>query len=399
MTALGIRSDPSPELRTSAFYFTQFMSVGVANAFAGIWMSSLGFAAERIGVINAVPIFTMLVIQLLIGRIADRASDWRQTIVVCSLASAVAPIGLFFVRDFWGVLLFWSLSRIAQMATVPVADAATMRMCRRRGSEYATVRAWGSLGYLLTAFAMGFVVMWGGTATFVPLFAGTSLMRGIASLGLPRFRTPEVAAGPSASASRMRDLMRPWFLLPLIGYAMIFATNLVLDGFMGLLFMRQGIAAEMVGALIALGTLSETVLFFAFRRLALPVSARGLILFAGIVSAFRWTAMAFSPPLEALFALQLLHAITYGLGFLGCINFIANWTRDNIAAQAQGLFTVLNNAMAVLALSGFGWLVGMFETRAYLGTAAMAAIGAGLIFVSRRFPQPDEPIRPDGGDG
>jgi PPP family 3-phenylpropionic acid transporter len=148
MTSTDPAPHVSPELRTTAFYFVQFMSGGAATVFAGIWFSGKGLSPEQIGVINAVPVLFMLVLNFAVGRIADRADDWRQVIVIGALASGVFPFGLFFVNDFWGILLFWSLAAMAQMAIVPVADAAALRITRRRGTDFGAIRAWGTIGYL-----------------------------------------------------------------------------------------------------------------------------------------------------------------------------------------------------------------------------------------------------------
>lgn len=130
----------SPERRTTVFYFTMFMYGGAMNVYASIWLAGRGLSAEQIGWINAVPIFIMLVLNLVVGRIADRAPDWRQVIVVAALAAAVFPLGLFFVTGFWGILLFWTLAAVAQMAIAPVLDAAAMRLTARRGSSFGAMR-------------------------------------------------------------------------------------------------------------------------------------------------------------------------------------------------------------------------------------------------------------------
>ncbi len=141
----------SPELRAGAFYFTMFMSSGVVTAYAGIWFVDRGLSAAQIGIINALPIFIMLVLNFVVGRIADRASDWRQVIVIGAILGAVFPFGLFFVDDFWGILLVWTLAAIPIASIGPVLDAATMRMTRRNGTNYGAVRAGGTVGYMVIA--------------------------------------------------------------------------------------------------------------------------------------------------------------------------------------------------------------------------------------------------------
>jgi PPP family 3-phenylpropionic acid transporter len=103
--------------------------------------------------------------------------------------------------------------------------------------------------------------------------------------------------------------------------------------------------------------------------------------------------MAFSPPVWVLVLLQLTHSVTFALGYLGCVHFIANWTSEDIAAETQSLFTVLQQVMAVVALIGFGWLVSLFGAHAYLFAALAAALGALCIWLSLKLKQPKEDAR------
>jgi PPP family 3-phenylpropionic acid transporter len=112
------------------------------------------------------------------------------------------------------------------------------------------------------------------------------------------------------------------------------------------------------------------------------------VLFAALVTVLRWIVMAFSPPIAVLVVLQMTHGICYALGFLGCMHFIANWTSEDIAAEAQGYFTTLQQAMAVLAITVFGWLVAQMGPSAFIVAAGFALAGAGCIWLSLRLQQP-----------
>ncbi len=389
MTAAAAGPRLSPELRATAFYFTFFMSNAAAAVYAGIWLRDEGMSPEQIGIINAVPVLAMLVLNPLVGRLADRAGDWRQVIAVGAVAAGVIPFGLFFVNGFWGILAVWALAVIPVFAVGPVVDAATIRMTRRNGTDYGTIRAWGSVGYTAVIFVTGYLTAWFGGSVFLPLFVGLAVLRGALALGLPRFRAPghrqDTGRPP---AGRLLQVMRPWFLLPLVGWAMVFGTHMVLNAFAALLWMEQGIGADVIGLLIAAGALAESVMMFGFGRLARRFSARGLILFSSVVAAARWAAMGLSPGVELLFGLQLLHAITFAMGFMGCVHFIANWTSEDIAAEAQSFFQVLQQGMSVITLAGFGWLVALMGAQAYLVAALFAACGGGLVWLSLRLQQP-----------
>lgn len=379
-------SGVAPETRSSIFYLTLFAPSASGAVLAGLWFHDRGLTTEQIGLISAVPLFAMLVLNLLVGRVADRAPDWKRSIVVAAALSALFGAGLGLGQGFWSILLIWSATVIAHSSIVPVIDAAATRLASRRGSDFASMRGWGTVGYLVVLVATGYVGLWTGPAAFLPLFVGLSVLRMVLALQLPRFRGDGAATG---GATRLRHVMKPWFLLPLAGYAVIYGTHTVINAFMGLMWQGQGMGPEVTGLLIAVGALSETVMFFAFRRIAPHFRSRTLILVSALVTVVRWMAMALSPTLPWLFVLQSLHGLSYAVGFLACVGFITRWTSDEIAAEAQSFFVMLQQAMAVISLYGFGWLMGHFGAGAWWGAAGFAALGTLAIWRSWRWPQPD----------
>jgi PPP family 3-phenylpropionic acid transporter len=394
MNPLGKALGISPELRAGIFHFTVFGSTGVASVYFGIWLSNRGISPNEIGIINAVPVLVLLCINLLVGRLADKAGDWRQVIIILALIAGAVPVALFLVNGFWGILLVWTLCVVPAYSLVPVVDAATLRMTRRRGSDFGIVRAWGTVGYMVTSALAGPVIAVFGEAAFVPLFVTWSLLRAVLALQLPRFRASADEAPPIAvavpGARQLREILKPWFVLPLVGLGMHYSVHGVLSAFGALIWMQQGISEALIGPLIAVMAAAEALMMFVWTKLGWKLSARHMIIFAALVAAFRWGAMAFNPPVVVLFFLQLLHAITFAVGYFGGLLFIANWTSDDIAAEAQGFSYVLQQGMGVVALIGFGWCVALFGDKAWLAASAFAFCGAVLVIISLRLKAPDQ---------
>jgi len=397
MSSSTVAPRVSPELRAAIYHFAVFGSTGVSSVYFGIWLANRGIGPDEIGIINAAPLLLMLLLNQLVGRIADRMPDWRGVIIVLSLIAGAVPIGLFFVSGFWGILLVWVLSIMPAFALVPVVDAATLRMTQRRGTDFSTVRAWGTVGFMVTTFISGPLIAWLGDGAFVPLFVAFALLRALLAFQLPQFRAGEGQPKPATKgARRLREVLKPWFLLTLAGVAILYSTHAVISAFGALLWKEQGISEGLIGPLVATMAAAEAVMMFVWSRLKLRVSARHLILFACLVAAFRWTAMAFSPPVWVLFGLQMLHSVTFAMGYLGGIYFLANWTSDEIAAEAQGFSYVLQQAMSVLIILGMGWLVAAFGPMAWLFVGAFSVLGALCVALSLKLqPKSAHAVAPD----
>ena len=381
----------SPVARASAFYFAFFMTAAVSNPYLAIWLTSKGISPSGIGIINAMPFLVMILLNQAVGRIADRAGDWRSTIIVGSILAAFAPVALFFVDDYLGILVVWVLVIVPFQAIAPVADAATIRMTRRVGAEFSLVRVWGTLGFVLMTISAGIMLERFGGEAFVPLLVVAALLRAMLSLQLPLFRAPAAPPEPGGIdrpaanpliATRLRQVWRPWFLLPLIGVALLHGSHMMQMAFGALIWQQAGVPASVIGPLWAVGPAGEVVVMLFFARLARRFSARHLILAACLVAVLRWIGFALEPPLWVLVVLQFSNMVTFGLSYLGVVNFVANWTSEDIAAEAQSFFTVIRQVVQVVALTGFGFLTAQFGAGGFYGASAMAVAGAMLTFGS-----------------
>ncbi len=388
----------SPELRAAIYHFAVFGTNGAVSVYFGIWLTTRGIDPGEIGIINAAPVLLMLAVNQLVGRIADRASDWRGVIIALSLIAGAVPIGLFFVSGFWGILLIWSLSIVPSLALVPVTDAATLRMTQRRGTNFATVRAWGTVGFMLSGIASGPILGALGDAAFVPLFVALALARAALSFQLPRFRAEPVqgATAHKAGATALRQVLKPWFVLTLVGLGVLYSTHGAFGAFAAIEWSRQGVPEALIGPLIGTMAAAEAAMMFFWKRLNLRISARHIIIFACLVAACRWSAYALAPPLPLLFGLQLLHSITFAMGYLGGVYFIANWTSERIAAEAQGFSYVMQQTMSVVALLGMGWAYGALGHGAWVVLGGYALVGALLVWLSIRIQPPTaHPVDPE----
>ena len=121
---------------------------------------------------------------------------------------------------------------------------------------------------------------------------------------------------------------------------------------------------------------------FFWRRIGTRMSARTMLIIAGLVGCARWIAMAMNPPLGVLLGLQALHAITLPFSYFGILHFVADWAPEEIAAEAQSFSSTLTQGFSVVTLLLFGWLVGVVGGGAYYVAGGMALVAALAAWVS-----------------
>ncbi|TDQ66716.1 PPP family 3-phenylpropionic acid transporter [Maritalea mobilis] len=379
--------------RASSFYAFKFLAVGIAVPFLPLWLKSQGLSDSDVGFVNSAPIWMMVLINIFVGRIADKASDWRQVIIAASLLSGFASITLFFAQGFWAILFCWTLTVLPFMVGAPVTDAATVRMARRRNLDFAMIRVWGTVGYVAANLFSGWMLNLSGVGIFLPLFVSFCLIRGLMSLQLPKFRSeapedeklgPEVVVAPPhpLQAQEIKDAFRPWFALAILGSAFIVASHGPLYAFGSILWDRAGLPSTIIGPLWAIGSAAEILTFFVFARIAKRFSARHLLIFAAGITVLRWVGMSFDVPVWGFFLLQMLHAVSFGITYLGTLNFVANWTAEKFAAEAQSLVQVVSQATLATFIVLFGFVFSNFGAPTFMLSAILAGLGGALIFVS-----------------
>ena len=157
---------------------------------------------------------------------------------------------------------------------------------------------------------------------------------------------------------------------------------MLMISFGALLWVRAGVPEAALGVLWIVAPVFEIVTMLFFAHFARRFSARHLLLAACLGGVIRWTGMAVATEIWQLALLQALHMATFGLAYMGIVNFIANWTGEEIAAQAQSFYVVLRQAASVAALMLFGPLVSRLGLQSFYAAAAMAALGAVMVFIS-----------------
>ena len=402
-----------PDARLSLFYALNFGGIGIALPYLALWLEGRGVDAATIGAIAASPSFAMLATTLAFGTLADRLADWRTAIVAGSWATFAAYALLFAVDTATGIWIVWTLGGLLMMGMVPIADGATLSLTRRRGTAFGPIRAMGSVGFIAGLGAGGVLMERFGSAAFVPVLVGAALARALTALALPRFgRASAVASSPAALPPVPRNavvpgaiaaapaapvtaiLRHPGFLAVLFGSALINASHAFLYTFGLLHWTRTGLSESTGSLLWTVSVVAEVALLWRFADIARRVSARRCLLFAGAVAAMRWLATGTDPALPVLFALQVLHAITFGLGFIATASFIARRVDDAIAARAQALAATLTTGCMAMMMLTSGGLYERFAGRGYAAMAIVCLVGTALIAASFRTDLEDRPEAP-----
>jgi len=392
------------EARLAVYYGLFFLSIGSAMPFAALWFDTLDISATISGVIFAAPSIAIVLFTVLIGGWADRLSDWRTAIIACNWIVLILFSWFLFRTGSWDVLIVWTLTGLFTFSSGPIMDAATLHLTQKRDSDYARIRAFGPIGFIVGVLCAGVLFDWFGYQWFVAVLMAGVVARICAAHALPRFRTNvnpvkmdtpgtknilKLESSPNSMSSQgvavrtgISVLKHPGILLVIIGAALINASHSFNNVFAVLHWTQSGISTNMASVLWSVGVIAEVALMWGFRSVAKKFSARKCLVFAAAVCAVRWWLTGTEPRLGQLFILQSLHAITFGLAFLASVNFIARRVHENNAAQAQSVSATLVTFFMGLAVWFSGWLYDYIGGQSYWAMAALALLGGACVALS-----------------
>jgi len=399
------------EKRLAIYYAILFGSIGLTGPFFAPWLVSLGVDTTLIGTIVALPSFAMVVTTLYLGSAADRLSDWRSAIIASDWVVVLLLSWLLFRHGIADIIVVWTLTGLLIAAKIPVLDAATLSVLRRQGGQYGPIRAIGSVGFVVALLLAGALYDLLAFDLFIWCLVMGALVRAIASMRLPRLREPALIdrestmivdepvsvanltapAGNLASSqasftlpSLEGGLRHPGFLLVLSGAAMINASHAFFVGFGVLHWLESGITKSVASMLFTCAVVAEIILMWKFASVAKRFSARYCMIIASCAGLVRWSVSTMELSIAYLFAVQTLHALTYGLLFVSTVNFIARRVDDSIAAKAQSLYATLTTGALAVAVMVSGAVYDSIGIVGYWLMAAMCLAGAMLVAASFR---------------
>lgn len=390
----------SPEAHIGTYYAVAFGALGFVLPFFSLWLDARGMSPGMIGVTVAAPSVAMILTTVLIGRRIDGLGEPRAGIVLLNAAVLVLNAALVFAHGEWAILVLWTLGGMMLHAAMPASDALALDVTRRRGTDWARLRMFGSIGFVVAVLVGGAVFERLGLELFLGMLIATSALRLLASARLPSARAPAArgpkrlsddASGvppvdePTVERAAGESLYRPGVLLTLAGAALINASHAFFYAFGLLVWTRAGVGETLGGVLWGAGVVAEVALMWRFGAIARRVSARACLLLAGAAGLVRWSITAFEPGVGWLLFAQSLHAATFGLMFLSTASFIARRVASHDAVRGQSLSATFAASTMAGATWGVGWV---YEDHgagaAYLCMAALCALGMTLVGASYR---------------
>ena len=365
------------------FYAAYFLFGGIQLPFFPLWLEARGLDAGMIGLTIAAAMIVRIIAVPLITRVADRHRALKTSLVIASIASALATAVVGLVEGTVAILIAYAIAAIAFSPLLSLTDAYALNGLGARGRAYGPVRLWGSVAFIAANIVAGALLAVVAPGHLIWLIVAALAATVIVATLLDPLDAPLSPACAAVVSPRL--LWRQPALIAVAAAASLTqGSHALFYGFSTLEWRAAGLDGVTIGALWGLGVVAEIVLFALSPRLSAVLNPPALMAIGAAGAIVRWAAMAFDPPLAALPALQILHAASFGAAHLGAMGFLARAVPKDLAATAQGLLATVSGIVMAAATGLSGLIYAASGSLAYLAMAAMGISGLACALIAQR---------------
>ncbi|MEQ8433986.1 MAG: MFS transporter [Oceanicaulis sp.] len=379
---MTLRLIPLPRpARFALFYGAFYLGFGAYLPYMPVWFEARGLSPELIGLAAGAGMAGRVIAAPLGAALADRMHKRRHALIGFCIAAALIFAAHVPAHHPALIVVLAGLAGGAYTGIVPIIDAFAIRESKTRGFAFGPPRALGSAAFIVANLGCGALIgaLGGEAALYWTLTAAALCV--LTALWLPEGRRIS-AAGQARERSGLRGVVAT---LSAAGLPLAFAASALVQGghgfyyaFSAVAWTAAGVPAQAIGALWATGVGAEIIFFALIARYFPRFSPAWLLVIGAGASIVRWCALALAPPLVVLFALQVLHALTFGASYLGFLRYAADNTPDRYGATAQAVNSALSGGLVLAgATYASGYAYAAFGSGGFAVMAAPAALGLG----------------------
>lgn len=342
---------PSPEqalgpaLGIAFASFAYFFFLGTATPYFSLWLAQKGLESHWIAAIATALLIGATMGQALLPFAALRIGR-APALLVTALGGLGCTAALMLAPSPAALLGIALIGALFTGAAIPLIDAIALE---RASPWYGGIRATGSVGFAMATLGVGWLIDRVGVACVVPVELGAllGLLAGALMIALPFSLSPAQPA-PRISTGGANPLCSASLWAVMLSVALINAGHAYYYTFSNLHWSRDlGYSSATLGLLWATGVAAEISIFSGFGQSGDARGARRLILLGAGGGLIRWSITAFDPPLALLFALQLLHGLSFAATLLGGLRMVKAMVPDTVAPLAIGVFAALVHGVVI----------------------------------------------------
>ncbi|MGC8930961.1 MAG: MFS transporter [Dictyoglomus sp.] len=340
------------------FFFIYFSAWVFIFSFIPVYLREVkNFSIGMIGVLSAISSLSGALFQVYIGYLSDKFGKRKPFILIGFIVLILIYTFIFpSLKNFWSFLIVYFIvgiftSTITTMANVLVMDYA---VSERTGSHYASIRIWGSIGFLLVMLATGFYPKLVEPKVMFLIIGLIYLLGFILSIVI---KESPVKTGISKVDFRSvkKIILKPEVRNFLIFYVIYFIALLGASSNVNLLIRSLGGESKHISFAYSASSFSEIPFMLIWGYLSDKLGRKPILIFTSIALPIRIFLYTLTNNPWHIILIQFMHSLTFAVIGTIPIVYMNDLVPPEERATAQGLLGMAMALSSTLgpAISGF----------------------------------------------
>jgi PPP family 3-phenylpropionic acid transporter len=365
--------------RLSRFYFIYYFFVGAFVPYWGLYLQSEKFSAADIGILMSLFQISRIFAPNFWGWLADHTGKRAQWIRLTAFLGLCGFVAVFWAHGFFWMFFVMAALSLFTSSTLPLAESLTLAHLATTNGHYSRIRMWGSLGFIVAAVILGFLIDSAGIASLLWFLLIVQVSLFVLSYTLPE---PTVAPHEHDHFSIWQVIKQPNVIALLVGCSLMVTAHGVLYNFYSIYLSEHGYSKGVIGLLWSVGVICEIGIFMLVPKIMARFSLKAILLTSLVLAVIRFTLIGVSVDnLWMIILAQTLHAATFGSFHAASVEVVTQFFKGRHQAKGQAIY----NSVAYGVGGAIGGIAGGYALQ-YLGgqqtfvlAAAFPLLGLAVI--------------------
>jgi len=283
------------------------------------------------------------------------------------------------VHTFEAFLVIASVSAILGSATSTLVDSTALALLGDRREEYGRYRLGGSIGYIITTLAAGYLYDRVSLGMLFPTYGVIMALFAVTALLLPpvAIRRTERAQGGGLRVMMQRPA---WILFTVCVFLCWIAMNSSIL-FLGVSLKAMGASQSLIAISVTIGAIIEAPFMMFSGRLMRRFGPVKLLLTAMALMVLRYLLLGLMPAPIWSVPINILNGPAFVLFWTSAIVYANKMAPPNLQGTVQGLLNSTTSLGGVVSSLLTGWLFDLLgPSRLFLVMSGFCVIGLTLFF-------------------
>lgn len=376
-----------PKVWLMQSYFTFFMGWGILIPFWAVWLEGLHFDSRQIGNMVAISLIARSLGSLIFPLLLKEAKQLIPSLKLLGFLCLLTTSGFWILSDFFTPTWFLILCLMVILnffvsPPIPLTDSLASEWQKQSSFQYGRVRLWGSIGFVVGSSLVGYLIDVFDYQVIIYTMICAQMLFLFSTFRIPTIQPQSSQQGVNKPVDIKKLFFSPMMILIMLAIMLLQGSHAAYYTFAAPYWKSLGYSGTTTGFLVAFAVVAE-IFFFAFgNKIVARMQIRHILQISAVATILRWVLMANVTSWPMILFTQSFHAITYVMGHMAIVRFIASYKEQEVI-YLQAVYATMASGVGIAMFTSIsGILIDRYHADAFYFMSGVALVG--LLLIPRR---------------